>query len=69
MPSRKEPALPPAASLWTLDDVAAHLGCHKESVRRMIARGELRAYRYGRSIIRVDPRDLDRARRPVGAAR
>lgn len=34
-------------------------------IRRLIAKGELRAYRLGSRIIRIDPADLDKAFRPV----
>lgn len=59
-----EPATP--EPLWTMQDVAEHLGVHTESVRRMIARGELRAYRYGRRVIRVRPSDVAAMARPLG---
>jgi len=50
----------------TVDDVAQILQCSALTIRRMISRGELRAYRYGKSrLIRIDPRDLDKIRKPV----
>lgn len=47
--------------------VAAEIQCSPKTVRNMIARGELRAYRYGKTsrIIRIDRRDLERIKRPV----
>lgn len=66
MPRTSTP--PEPTPLWTLDDVAVHLGIHRESVRRMVAQGELRAYRYGRRIIRIDPADVLNMRRTLGAA-
>ncbi|MPM60062.1 hypothetical protein SDC9_106909 [bioreactor metagenome] len=44
---------------------AEWLQCSVFTIRRMIERGELRAYRYGPRIIRVDLADLQRLRRPV----
>jgi excisionase family DNA binding protein len=51
------PALAPAAHmLLAIPDVADRLGISTKSVRRMIARGELRAHRIGR-LIRVSEAD------------
>lgn len=71
MPTRtKQPdAAPPPAPLWTMGDAAAHLGVNPETIRRMIARGELRAYRYGKRLIRLDPADVTAMRRPIGGRR
>lgn len=52
-------------NLWTISDAAEYLGCSTDTIRRMIARGELKAYRYGPRLIRIDPRDIDKKRRPV----
>lgn len=41
-----------------------YLNCHPDTTRRLIARGELPAYRVGR-LIRIKRRDLERAMRPV----
>lgn len=54
----------PAAQL-TIPDVAKVLNCSTDTVRRMITRGELRAYRYGPRLIRIDPADLAALREPV----
>ena len=43
------------AAQLTIPDVAQALNCSPDTVRRMIARGELRAYRYGPRLIRIDP--------------
>lgn len=53
-----------AAPYWSVEGLAEHWGCSTDSVRRMIARDELTAYRVGR-LIRIHPRDADRAMRPV----
>ena len=51
----------PAAELerqLTLQEAADLTGSSVSTVRRWIARGELRAYYYGRRVIRIDPADL-----------
>ena len=40
------------------------LNCHPDTTRRLIARGELPAYRVGR-LIRIKRSDLERAMKPV----
>lgn len=52
-------------SQWTVQDTANYLACSQDTVRRMIARGELKAYRYGPRLIRIDPKDVRRRRRQV----
>lgn len=54
-PRDPRPSLPPR--LVTAHDVADRLGVSAMSIYRMIDRGELRAYRIGRSL-RIDPRDV-----------
>jgi excisionase family DNA binding protein len=55
-----------ATQLLTIADVAELLQCDKYTIRRMISRGDLRAYRFpGSRLIRIDPADLDRIRKPV----
>lgn len=49
----------------TIPDAANRLGVNPATVRRMIARGELKAYRYGPRLIRIDPADLLALREPV----
>ena len=45
----------PAAREWaSIADAATALGVHRDTVRRMIARGELRAARIGPRLVRVD---------------
>lgn len=50
--------------LLTVDDAAKFFDCTPLTVRRMIARGDLRAYRVGR-LIRIKPTDLEKALKPV----
>ncbi len=54
-PRDPRPALPPR--FITAHAVADQLGVSAMSIYRMIDRGELRAYRIGRSV-RIDPRDV-----------
>lgn len=70
-PTRAEAAaLVAAAAPLTVDEAAAWLGVNHHTVRRMIARGELKARRWGRKLIRIDAADLKRAGRliPAGGA-
>lgn len=55
----------PLEAQLTISDAATLLGASPNTVRRMIARGDLRAYRYGPRIIRIDPADLRAMRQPV----
>lgn len=50
----------------TIEDAADLLQCSSITIRRMISRGGLKAYRFpGSRLIRIDPRDLDKVRKPV----
>lgn len=49
----------------TISAAADELGCSHDTVRRMIARGDLRAYRVGARLIRIRRMDLERAMKPV----
>lgn len=55
---------PHASTYLTIAQVAESLSCSPDSIRRLIARGELRAYRFGR-LIRVAASDVGRAGRPI----
>ena len=39
-----------------------------ETLRRLIAEGDLRAYRVGRRMLRVDRKDVDNIMRPIPTA-
>lgn len=55
-----------SAELLTISAVATEvLYCSEDTVRRMIARGELPAVRIGKRLIRIRRRDIERAMRPV----
>lgn len=52
--------------LIPLAEAAARLGVSKDTVRRMIKRGDLPGYRVGLRMIRVSAADVRRAARPMG---
>jgi excisionase family DNA binding protein len=59
------------APRWgSIDEAAAHLSVSRDTLRRMISRGEIRADRFGKRLIRVDLNALDAAGKPLarGAA-
>lgn len=57
---------PSPTTYLTIEDTAELLQCSTITIRRMISRGGLKAYRFpGSRLIRIDPRDLDRIKRPV----
>lgn len=60
----------PAEPIWvSVNDAADRLGISHFTVRRMIQRGTLKAYRpAGTSAIRIRRRDLDRVMKPIPAA-
>ena len=61
---------PESPSFLTVKETAAHLRLCQKQVRRLIWRGELRAYRFG-SVLRINKEDIDayvKARR-IHAAR
>lgn len=58
-----------ADSAWmTTPDVADHLQVTDRTVRRMIAAGELPAYRLGPRLLRVKRSDVDALLRPIPTA-
>lgn len=60
----KRPAAP-MEGLLTIAQAAEWLGCRADTIRRMIARGELLATRYGPRMIRIHPDDLRAMGEPV----
>lgn len=52
----------------TQKETAEICGVSVATVRRWIAAGELRAYRFGKRYIRIDPADLRKMRREVNPA-
>ena len=45
-------------------EAAEHIDVNHHTIRRMISRGQLKAYRAGK-IIRIKPADLEKALKPV----
>lgn len=44
---------------------AARIGVHPRTLRRRIADGKLTAYRFGETLIRLDPLEVDALLRPI----
>jgi excisionase family DNA binding protein len=55
----------PMGKKISMDAAAKELGISKTGVRRLISRGELRAFRVGRATIRVDTDDIAKVYRLV----
>lgn len=53
----------------TIADAATRLDVHKDTVRRMITRGELVAQRFGPRLIRISAHSVTQAGRPLTSAR
>jgi len=53
----------------SLAQAAARTDVSVKTLRRRISAGQLRAYRYGPRILRLDPNDVDKLMRPVPNAR
>ncbi|MFV0634630.1 excisionase family DNA-binding protein [Demequina sp.] len=50
---------------FSIAEASDYLGCSQDTTRRMIARGEIKAYRVGPRLIRIRRHDLERALKPV----
>lgn len=48
----------------SIRDAAVYAACSTDTIRRMIARGQLRGYRFGSSI-RIKLTDLERSAKPI----
>lgn len=55
----------PHKSYETLAEAADRIGVSIKTLRRRISAGQLRAYRCGPRLIRVEPNEVDRLMRPV----
>lgn len=58
----------PRPTLIGLNDAADLLGVHRDTVRRMIASGALKAYRLPTGLIRLREADVLALARPIPAA-
>lgn len=61
MPSVNNPRI-------TIAEAAQLKGVHPQTIRRMIARGELVGYRFGPRLLRVDPAELEALEHPIPTA-
>jgi excisionase family DNA binding protein len=57
--------MPPTISIA---EAATQLGCHPDTVRRMIAAGTLPAFRVGPRLIRLKQEDVAAVARPLATA-
>ena len=66
MPSRRtrsQPVLPPRLGV---PEAADYCGVDESTIRRWIARGQLRANRIGPRLIKIDRAELDKLIEPIG---
>lgn len=57
----------PTPSAWgTIQNAAEQLAVSSDTIRRMIARGEIEARRFGPRLIRVNLSSLESSARPIG---
>lgn len=64
MTSPRTRTAPTSVPFLTLKETAQHTKASEKTLRRMIARGELKAYKFGRQI-RIKPADIEKALKPV----
>jgi len=62
------PAPFPAKTYETIPGAAQRVGVHPRTLRRRIADGSLTGYRFGPTLIRVDPAEVDALLRPIPTA-
>jgi len=55
--------------LESIPGAADYLGVCTKTIRRMISRGEIRAFRVGPKILRVDLNEIDAMLRPIPSAK
>lgn len=59
----------PPKTYESLAQAAARTEVSVKTLRRRIAAGQLRAYRYGPQVIRLDPNDVDLLMKPLRTVR
>lgn len=64
----RPPTDPPARRYASIEAAAQYLDCSAKTVRRMIAKGELSAYRLGERLLKVDLNEVDRLLRRIPTA-
>ena len=55
----------PKKHFLTIPQAGDYLGSSESTIRRMIASGELRAYRFGERNVRIDVEDIHAILKPV----
>jgi excisionase family DNA binding protein len=58
----------PKRRLVTQQAAAEYLGVTERTIRNYVSRGQLRAYRVGGRVVRIDQDDLDALLRPIPTA-
>lgn len=56
---------PPGRRYCTIAEAAEYIGATPAFIRKLIARGDLPAYRIGKRAIRIDIRDVDALLKPI----
>lgn len=59
----------PSTGWGTIPQAAEHYQLSTDSIRRMIARGEIEAKRFGPRLIRVNLASIEASARPIGGAK
>lgn len=57
-----------SGKLITLQEAADLVGVHARTLRRYISTGRIEGYRIGPRLVKVDPADLDKLKRPIPTA-
>lgn len=66
--ARRHPEQPIQRGFVGIPEAATYLDVTPKTIRRMIARGELQAWRLGKRLIKIRAADLDALMTPIGAA-
>ena len=68
MPSHLPSAAVTGRSFESIADAATRHRVSPKTIRRRVADGRLKAYRFGPTLIRLDPAEVDALLRPIPAA-
>jgi excisionase family DNA binding protein len=63
--SKSHGAVQAPQELISIQQAARDKSVHPDTIRRRIASGQLRAYRFGNRLIRVNPSEVDALLRPI----
>lgn len=64
-PTRKQAQQPAPDPMLSMAEFGRRISASDDTVRRMIARGELRAFRVGARLVRIPESELDRIMSPI----